>query len=453
MGFYQSTKENRKIPTWNIYGLINMPSIDRRKILQSVVGASLLLVGCAQQDSADSQSTTDRTATSATSATSSTVTRTESKNHSTTRRPPLDCLPEQSPEVAWSQSERSAGNTNYASGRAGPSPNPVVRWVVEANVPDIDEIHTPSFIGPAIVDGTVYVGRNLEPGPETPASKEQYLEAYDAVTGDRQFQYRTEAQMWSTPAVAGETVFVTTSGEIHAVSRADGAVQWTRTIDGNGQHLTVSGNKLYYATNSGVHCLDLDGEKVWHVGIQIGGVPSSLALAGDVVYVGTTDGTMVALNAIDGTERWTTGSYRGRVESVTATNCSLLVLANNVLHVLNRDGNPHFRVGNAAGSVATDGRFAFVRRGLDDLVSVDLETRKARWRTERAGLQPHPILVGDTVYVIVDSGILALDAKTGGERWITWPTEFPSPYVNTPKLAAAGGSLFCAMGPYLTALS
>ncbi len=88
--------------------------------------------------------------------------------------------------------------------------------------------------------------------------------------------------------------------------------------------------------------------------------------------------------------------------------------------------------GMAVPTAATDGKLVFVLFGTGDLAALDMAGKPAWIRSlaeeygpfrNRWGMGTSPILVGDTLYVQVDhwsqSYLLAVDAKTGANRWKT----------------------------------
>jgi len=70
---------------------------------------------------------------------------------------------------------------------------------------------------PAFADGVVYAG----------SSDERFLQAVDARTGRELWRLATQRPVWSSPAVAGDMVYVGDgSGTVYAVDRASGRERW-----------------------------------------------------------------------------------------------------------------------------------------------------------------------------------------------------------------------------------
>jgi outer membrane protein assembly factor BamB len=139
-----------------------------------------------------------------------------------------------------------------------------------------------------------------------------------------------------------------------------------------------------------------------------GRVVSSPLVFGDVVYVGSTDGSLYAVNRADGTQRWKFDT-RGPVSSSPAYHDGLVFVAS-------VDGNL-YAVDAAAGtlrwSFATQGERRFTAPGIHGAIP----------RTERMPdpfdvFLSSPTIAGGVVYFgSGDQHVYALDAATGTLRW------------------------------------
>jgi outer membrane protein assembly factor BamB len=109
---------------------------------------------------------------------------------------------------------------------------------------------------------------------------------------------------------------------------------------------------------------------------------ASLAMAGGVLFVSSSDGTLHALEAATGSEKW----------------------------AFHTDGR------NAKFPTVADG-LVFFGSGDRALYAVDAATGTERWRLPDVGDNAGTLAVDGTLYVTADAGLLALDAATGAERW------------------------------------
>ncbi|MFC2024888.1 PQQ-binding-like beta-propeller repeat protein [Chloroflexota bacterium] len=142
---------------------------------------------------------------------------------------------------------------------------------------------------PAIAGDTLFVG-----------SFDKKLYALDAVDGNKKWEFKTEGTIVSTPVVYNNTVYVGSfDRHLYAVDATDGSQRWKFMAENWFWAKPVIYNDAVYAAN-------LDG-KVYALDAQSGNklaefdlgspVSSSLVLAGDSVIVVTEDGVVYALDA------------------------------------------------------------------------------------------------------------------------------------------------------------
>jgi eukaryotic-like serine/threonine-protein kinase len=139
-----------------------------------------------------------------------------------------------------------------------------------------------------------------------------------------------------------------------------------------------------------------------------GRVVSSPVVVGNVVYVGSTDGSMYAINRADGTQRWKFDT-RGPVNSSPAFH-------NGVVYFGSVDGNFYAVTadsGKMKWTFATKGERRFTAPGIHGAIP----------RTERMPdpfdlFMSSPAIAGNTVYFgSGDQNVYALDATTGARKW------------------------------------
>jgi outer membrane protein assembly factor BamB len=139
-----------------------------------------------------------------------------------------------------------------------------------------------------------------------------------------------------------------------------------------------------------------------------GRVLSSPLVVGDVVYVGSTDGSLYAVNRADGTQRWKYDT-RGPVSSSPAFH-------NGLVFVGSVDGLVHAveaATGKARWTFATKGERRFTAPGIHGAIP----------RTERMPdpfdvFLSSPMVANGIVYIgSGDQHVYALDATTGALRW------------------------------------
>ena len=148
---------------------------------------------------------------------------------------------------------------------------------------------------PAVVDGIVYIG-----------SRDSYVYALKADTGEKLWAFKTGSWVESSPVVAGGVVYIgSNDGYFYALDAQTGKERWSfGTTYSIRSTAAVADGIVYFGSDDYcVYALDiLTGKKVWkyETGTQ---VTSSPVIADGVVVVGSSEGLCYTLNAKDGRPR------------------------------------------------------------------------------------------------------------------------------------------------------
>jgi outer membrane protein assembly factor BamB len=157
-----------------------------------------------------------------------------------------------------------------------------------------DVVHS----SPAISDGTLYIG-----------SWDTYLYALDAATGKEQWRFKTgddadihnHVGIQSSPAVADGTVFFgCRDSNVYALDAKTGKQKWFYSTKGSwvNNSPAVSDGKLYFGTSIPglLHAVDgKTGAEVFSLDTKFP-VFASLAIANGMLYFGTLDGKLTAVD-------------------------------------------------------------------------------------------------------------------------------------------------------------
>lgn len=292
---------------------------------------------------------------------------------------------------------------------------------------------------PAVVNGVVYIG-----------SYDRNLYALEAATGAVKWKFETGSRVSSSPAVTGGVAyFGSYDGVFYAVDTATGKEKWhyatnferrfaKKRLHGGEPRAEVMPdpfdfylsspavveNVVYFGSGDGfIYALDTaNGTRKWR--FETGDVVhASPAVADGVVYVGGFDANFYALDA-------TTGRMKWRFSTGT-------------------DPQIHNQEGIQSSAAIADGVVYFGCRD-SKLYAVDAKTGEQRWQYSNKGswVIGTPIVHEGKVYFTTsDSGMFRiLDAKTGGlqaERSLRWPM-FSSPAIagNTLYLGSNEGKFF-----------
>ncbi len=238
----------------------------------------------------------------------------------------------------------------------------------------------PILSSPAVTADTVYVG-----------SQDKCLYAVERAAGRQRWRFETGGAVDSSPAVAGGLVFITSwDGRVYAVDAATGHERWRFETGGEKRFGAVG---LYGMGPQGVYVED-DFDYY---------LSSPLVQAG-VVYVGSGDGHVYALDAATGKQRWAFDAKSSWVLTSPA-------VANGTVFFGTSDSQLFFAVDAATGAKKLE-----VKAGMFVYSS--------------------PALDGQLVYFGACNGrLLALDPTTGERRW-AWRA--PGSLTNAHLLDAQG---------------
>ncbi|MEV0845273.1 PQQ-binding-like beta-propeller repeat protein [Streptomyces sp. NPDC049954] len=232
----------------------------------------------------------------------------------------------------------------------------------------------------------------------------------------RPWRFRMSNDVWGTPAVAGDLVYVT-SFEVHALDVATGRRRFkTRDV---AWQMSVSDGRVHASDGPTLYALDAaSGDDLWRV--TAAAWVYSLQSADGVVLTAGRGGTVQAWEAAGGEQLWETGGVQSDFESAEA------------------------------GPVLHEGTAYLWREGR--LCAVDARTGTERWSypvgdAASCGGVPLRLTPGGDGYVYVCAGtrVLALDARGGQVRWhFEAPAVFLSPPALAPGSAVTGGGVYLA---------
>jgi len=188
----------------------------------------------------------------------------------------------------------------------------------------------------------------------------------------------------------------------------------------------IADGVVYVGSNDGnVYALDANtGGLLWNAPVGRG-VQSSPAVAGGVVYAGSWDGSLYAFNASNGSQAWNYTTGDGVISSPA--------VAGGLVYVGSTDGNVYaldaetggpawvFSTGGprVTSSPAVAGGVVYVGSEDGNLYALDALTGAVLWNyTANWPIHSSPAVAGGVVYVGCDDGnVYALSASTGELAW------------------------------------
>lgn len=359
-----------------------------------------------------------------------------------TAAPPPDA-PFDAPTTAWPTAGYDPAGTGNPP--AGPA-TATVAW--RRGRTSIDPPLYGVLSTPVVADGTVYIAglatRAFEPDEDV-----SVLAAFDAATGDLQWNQAVQAGLTGGPALVGDPPTVVVGGrdgDLYAFA-ADGTQRWTKSLRGRLGTPTAYGTRVYVATGRGrLHAVATDGSRMWTADrpgpleVLFGRdrpITAALPVAdGRGVYAAFTpfdrerDETVLVAYTHDGSRRWRTTlpvQYGRRPGGLAVTADALYVTVGGTVHAVAPERGAQrwqFVTGaDVAGPPTTDGARVYV--GAKNLYALRAADGTERWRVvNEAGAAPtdettaipylaRPPVADGRVYVRAGS----VDAADGSRVW------------------------------------
>ena len=304
----------------------------------------------------------------------------------------------------------------------------------------------------ALIDATPIVyGRNLLVG-----STDGNLYAIDASKGEVMWTFPTEGRISASPVIGevntGEgkkPALVIVVGDDGVVRARDAVTQissqlWSANLGSRIRSSpVVAGDAVYVATTDGyVYALSLlDGSKAWQYpteGDGIGSVTAGLTFADGVIYAGTEEGRLDLIDAESGqtlcTATWRQASRWPPSSRMARSMCPPGAIRSSPCRPAPatarfRDRLPLYATETAVEvAPAIVGDHMYLPAG-EFLYSLDLKTNldySESWSPSKVHtnsmISAAPVVTSDTVYFGTQDGtVYAVDAETGDQRW-QWHT-------------------------------
>ncbi len=262
---------------------------------------------------------------------------------------------------------------------------------------------------PAVAGGTIFV-----------TSRERNVTALDLATGRARWRFQTGSDLpfewgwdyWlSSPVIAGGALYVGSGdGNVYALDAATGRKLWRAATGGRVRSSpAVEDGTVYVGSMDGrLYALDAEtGKSRWvfdtegvsidsaKAGFDRKSIVSSPAVSTDLVFVGSRDAKLYAVDRRTGKERWRFAHRIDEMKDSPAVSWVLgsAALADGLVLVGSSDG--HF--------------FNAVREQTGEEVW--------RFKTPKNVLSSAALAAGQVFFGGEDGHLFALDEKTGKERW------------------------------------
>jgi eukaryotic-like serine/threonine-protein kinase len=279
------------------------------------------------------------------------------------------------------------------------------------------------------------------------------------------WQFQADSQIRSSPTVSGGTAFITAvDGDVHALDLATGSERWRIDIGAEldaATPLMIEGLLVFGARDGSVHAVDPEtGAERWRATVD-GPISGAAAEADGGIVVATETGTAYRLDPATGEIEWQTGLPGGVSRSIAATDELVYFAASGGRLVALRasDGalawDANVATAGEGGTPTVADGLVFAATGLDTddrsttgVVALDARTGDDRWRlpSTTGDVMYTPAVVDGTAYIVAeDETVAAVDAASGELRWSTTtgaPNDaLPAVWGEMLYVATTGGSL------------
>lgn len=264
----------------------------------------------------------------------------------------------------------------------------------------------------ATADEQVFVGRRDDQLGESG----EYVYALDVGEGTEQWRTETGDVSRTGNARRRDTLLVDTPQRVRALAVEGGDERWS--VEAASQAYDNRAERVFVQDENVVRGLDLaDGSEVWRREFDFGvsRITSPRQAMDETVFVGDSDGRLLALSPLDGGTRWTLSvDSDGFEPSVERTSEWLLVSGAGVHAVDDVSGEAAWsftpaiedRVEVETGAPSTV--FARTRRHV---WALDPETGEERWQFAPGGRFAGVSTAGDFAFVGVGGAVYALDGS------------------------------------------
>ena len=269
---------------------------------------------------------------------------------------------------------------------------------------------------PAVVGGRMYVGTTFGD-----------LAAFSTDSCARAWSVNVGPGAASSPAIVSGVAYVATSrGGIAAYKATTGALRWRTNVSPGFGTPTVSHGRIIAAGRDGnVYAFkSSDGRLLWSAAVGAGvESPPSYTAVGGVLYVGSADGSVYALDPSTGTVNEARSMpVGGPVSAPPAIRSGRLFVAteNGIVTASDNYGVKKWstQVGGAVTTpLATDGTRVYVDVAGVGLRALSVKSGSVAWTSAVGAGESSPVVANGLAYLAESTQVDALDAATGQGRW------------------------------------
>lgn len=274
------------------------------------------------------------------------------------------------------------------------------------------------FIYPiATTDAQVFIGRQ----DDQLAQDGEYVYAINAIDGSEQWRTETGDVARTGSAHRRHTLLVNSHRRVRALDSETGDDRWA--VEADSQAYDNRAERIFVQQDGVVQGLDLtDGSELWRreFDFSVSGITSPRQAMDETVFVGDSDGRVIALSPLDGTTRWTLSvDHEGFNPTVERTSERLFVAGAGVHAVDDVSGERAWSFSpdvEGKVTVATGAPSTVFATSQRHVWALDPETGTKRWEFAPGDDLAGVSTAGDLVFVGANGTVYAFDGSESAKE-------------------------------------
>lgn len=224
--------------------------------------------------------------------------------------------------------------------------------------------------------------------------------------------------------------FATQKGFIYCLNAEDYQVLWRLRMQETPKSPVFMGRSHFFVfdAENNVYCFDLDGNSLWQISLREE-ITSPLAEIGNSVYLGTAEGSFIAIDTLSGNEAWHVLA-RGaiRANPVAFEGQIIFGCDDHQLYIVDQNGilrDTYLANDKILNTLLVDGNFLYFGTENHFLVCFDLKRKIKKWEVKTGGrVLPVPVSDKKRVFFLAWNNVLYCLHKGNGS--ILWWKPIPS---------------------------
>jgi len=224
--------------------------------------------------------------------------------------------------------------------------------------------------------------------------------------------------------------FATRKGFIYCIDALDYKLQWRLRMQEVPKSPVFMGQSHFFVfdTKNNVYCFDLDGNTQWQISMKEE-ITSPLAEIGNSVFLGTSQGSFIAIDVLSGNEVWHVMAQEAiRSNPVVFEGHIIFGCDDHLLYFIDQNGNlidKYLAKDKILNTLLVDGKFLYFGTENHFLVCLDLKKKIKKWEVKTGGrVLPVPVSDQKRVFFLAWNNVLYCLHKRNGS--ILWWRPIPS---------------------------